>query len=102
MVTIAVTVCDCSHVAHAGGDPQRVTAVIELADSQVPEILRAHLEAVAQLKQAAKERNMPAYVYESVVFSLVDTSYKPKQLPKPCPGPACDGDCDDVSCDADK
>lgn len=41
---------------------------------------------------------------ESLITELqivLDMS-KPPRIPKPCPGPACDGDCDDLSCDADK
>jgi len=78
-VKIAVTVCDCSHVAHAGGDPQRVTAIIELLDSQIPNVLRAHLLAVARIKEHAKSHGLPGYIYESVVFSLLDTSYELEQ-----------------------
>lgn len=29
-------------------------------------------------------------------------SGKPPRKPRPCIGAACDGDCDDLSCDADK
>lgn len=33
--------------------------------------------------------------------AVLRASRRPR-IPKPCPGPACDGDCDDLSCDADK
>jgi len=42
---IAVTVCDCSAVVHAGGDPHRETATIELTNNQIPEILRRYVRS---------------------------------------------------------
>ena len=42
-IRIAVTVCDCSPVVHTGGDPVRVTQIIELSESQIPPILAKHL-----------------------------------------------------------
>jgi hypothetical protein len=70
-VRIAVTVCDCSHVIHAGGDPQRTTSVIELNDDQVPLILRQHLEAVAKSKQKTGSYG-GGYLYETVALSLIE------------------------------
>lgn len=40
---------------------------------------------------------------ESLITELqIALSMSNARIPKPCPGPSCDGDCDDVSCDADK
>lgn len=57
---IAVTVCDCSDVVHAGGEPQRM-------------ILRQHLEAIAAAKEHEAKYGRPQYVYQSVTFSLVQS-----------------------------
>jgi len=64
---IAVTVCDCSHVLHAGGDPHRVTSIIELADNQIPQILREYLKRFELRQESA---NAP-FMHESVSLSLV-------------------------------
>jgi len=66
---IAVTVCDCSHVVHAGGDPHRVTSIIELTDNQIPEILKDWLEKFRVIKE--KDKFGGGYLYESVSLSLV-------------------------------
>jgi hypothetical protein len=67
---IAVTVCDCSHVVHAGGEPHRVTSIIELSDDQIPPILAKHLESVKAIRE--KDKFGGGYLYESVTFSLVE------------------------------
>ena len=68
---IAVTVCDCSHVVHAGGDPHRVTQIIELTDEQVPKILWQHLNAVAIAKAHQEKFGGEGHFYGSVTLSLV-------------------------------
>ena len=47
-VKIAFTVCDCAHVVHAGGDPERQTAMVDIPDDQVPKIVRKFLDAKRQ------------------------------------------------------
>lgn len=67
---IAVTVCDCSHVVHAGGEPHRVTSIIELSDEHIPPILVKHLELVKSIRE--KDKFGGGYLYESVTLSLVE------------------------------
>ena len=67
---IAVTVCDCSHVVHVGGEPHRVTSVIELSDDQIPPILVKHLELAKSIRD--KDKFGGGYLYESVTLSLVE------------------------------
>lgn len=70
---IAVTVTDLAHVVHAGGDPHRTTAIIELHDDQVPAILRQHLKKVEKCRQWAERYGdgVGGHSYETVLFSLV-------------------------------
>lgn len=71
-VRIAVTVCDCADVVHAGGEPHRVTSVIELTEDQVPENLSRYFQNVATAKEHQEKYGGNAYVYQSVVMSLVE------------------------------
>lgn len=64
-VKIAVTWCSIGGVIHGGGDPQRETAIIELRDDQVPEVLKEYIEYDKQCREESQ------YSYQSVVFSLV-------------------------------
>jgi hypothetical protein len=59
---IAITVSDAVHVANAGGELQRETAIIEIADDKLPPLVRRYLEA--------KGRGEPCY--QSMSFSLVE------------------------------
>jgi hypothetical protein len=80
---IAVTVCDCSHVVHAGGEPHRVTSIIELTGDQVPPILANHLELARSIRE--KDGFGGGYLCESVTFSLVEeppTAQQYAVLPK--------------------
>lgn len=70
-VKIAITVCDCSDVVHAGGEPHRITSIVELTDEQVPTNLRKHLEAIADAIEHEEKYGRPQYVYQSVTLSLV-------------------------------
>jgi hypothetical protein len=69
---IAVTVCDCSHVVHAGGEPHRVTSIIELSDEQVPENLKRYFADVAAAKAHREKFQSTNYDYQSVTLSLVE------------------------------
>ena len=69
---IAVTVCDCADVVHAGGEPHRVTSIIELTEDQVPENLRAYFRDVATAKERREKHGSSGYVYQSVTLSLVE------------------------------
>lgn len=69
---IAVTVCDCADVVNAGGEPHRVTSIIELADDQVPENLRRYFRDVAAAKEHKEKHGSGGYVYQSVTLSLVE------------------------------
>lgn len=71
-VKIAVTVCDCSHVVHAGGDAHRVTSIIELPDEHVPENLRRYLKDAARAEEHARTRGGGAHTYQSVTLSLAE------------------------------
>ena len=68
---IAITVCDCTDVVHAGGEPQRTTSIIELPDDKIPAILRNYLEDIAAAKEHQEKYGKPQYVYKSVSLSLV-------------------------------
>lgn len=70
VMKIAVTVCDCQHVVHAGGDPHRVTSIIELSNDQIPPILAKHLATAKAMK--GKDEFGGGYLYESVTLSLVE------------------------------
>ena len=69
---IAVTVCDCADVVHAGGEPHRVTSIIELSEDQIPDNLQRYFSAVATAKEHQEKYGGTGYVYQSVVFSLVE------------------------------
>lgn len=69
---IAVTVCDCADVIHAGGEPHRVTSIIELTEGQVPENLRRYFRDVATAKEHKEKYGSSGYVYQSVTLSLVE------------------------------
>jgi uridine phosphorylase len=69
---IAVTVCDCADVVHVGGEPHRVTSIIELTDEQVPENLRRYFRDVATAKEHKEKYGSGGYVYQSVTLSLVE------------------------------
>lgn len=70
-VQIAVTVCDCSDAAHAGGDPHRVTQIVTLTDEQVPPILRLFVSEQLRSAEHAEKYNVPAHFYQSVTLSIV-------------------------------
>jgi selenophosphate synthetase-related protein len=69
---IAVTVCDCADVVHAGGEPHRVTSIIELTDEQMPDNLRRYFRDVATAKKLKEKHGSGGYVYQSVTLSLVE------------------------------
>jgi hypothetical protein len=63
---IAFTVCDCSHAVHAGGDPERQTAMVEIPDDNVPQLVREWLDAKRYERETAG-----AYCYKSCSLSIV-------------------------------
>lgn len=69
---IAVTVCSCADVVHAGGEPHRVTSIIELTEEQVPENLRRYFRDVAAAEDHRKKFGGEVHVYQSVTLSLVE------------------------------
>ena len=71
-IRIAVTVCDCSDVVHAGGEPHRVTSIVELTENQVPENLRQYLRGIDIIKKHREKHENDGYVYQSVTLSLVE------------------------------
>jgi len=65
-VKIAFTVCDCGHVVHAGGDPDRQTATVEIPEDHVPQIVREFLDAKRQERDDAGR-----WCYKSCSLSIV-------------------------------
>lgn len=71
-VKLAVTVCNCDAVVHAGGDVERVTAIVELRDDQIPKILKEYLQSKAKAEEHSKKHNSPTYFYSTLAFSILD------------------------------
>ena len=71
MAVIAVTVCNVEDVVHAGGLPNSRTALIQLEDHQVPDILKRFI-ANRQAVETRRANGHQAWSYEAVTFSLVE------------------------------
>ena len=69
-VKIAVTMCDVGDAIHGGGDPRRLTSIIELRADQIPVILREYLEEADAIRVMRSEK--PVYSYKQVSFSLME------------------------------
>ena len=61
---LIATICDCGHVVHAGGEPERTSYEIDIPDDKLP---RALLDYVKQ-KQA---EDKGTWCYKSVTFSIL-------------------------------
>ena len=63
---LAVTICDCGQVVHAGGEPNRETSIIQLRDDQIPAMLRDFVEEKNREREQAGQ-----WCYKSATFSVV-------------------------------
>lgn len=64
---IVVTVADGSGAVHVGSDVTCTSAIIEIKDEQVPDLLKQHLEHIAWAK-SGKNR----YCYETLSLSILE------------------------------
>jgi len=69
---IAVTITDAGMAINVGGPPESETVVIEVPDSQLPRIVRDHLEQRKRIRDrvAAGESRVP-HLYQTIAFSIV-------------------------------
>lgn len=58
---LAFTVADANHQIHVGGETERTTAIVEIPEELLPEIVKKYLE----------ERMKPGYCYHSLSISVV-------------------------------
>ena len=70
MLKLAITICDCSHVVHAGGDPVRTTSIIEVPETFVPQAVRDYLN-----RERSAKKNEATYFYESISLSIVQEDF---------------------------
>jgi hypothetical protein len=72
---IAVTITDAGMAINVGGPSESETAIIEIPDSQIPRILREHLEQRKRIRDRleAGESRVP-HLYQTVAFSLLSES----------------------------
>lgn len=64
---IVVTVTDVGSVVHAGGSAESRSAIIEIPDSSVPEIVKQYFKSK---KWASEEKNR--HCYKDLSFSLLE------------------------------
>jgi hypothetical protein len=69
---IAVTITDAGMAINVGGPPESETVFIEVPDSQLPRIVREHLEQRKRIRDrvAAGESHVP-HLYQTIAFSIV-------------------------------
>jgi len=64
---IVATVTDVGSVIHAGGRAESVSAIIEIPDNSVPEIIKQYFKSK---KWASEEKNQ--HFYKDLTFSLLE------------------------------
>lgn len=69
---IIARVCNIGAAANVGGDPDIQSAIIEIPDENIPQLVKSHLDYVSKVKTQWAKGNKNISIWSSISFSILD------------------------------